>query len=80
MLYLQLRLETGKVLLKSVATRLKDKAALNKPDRAMMRPDCASACIEFGAKHVACIEREMDEQTDETSDFKRTSQNAFVDP
>ena len=39
---------------------------LNKPDRVTLRPDCVLACIEFGAKHVICMERQMDEQTDET--------------
>ena len=28
----------------------------NRPDRATMRPDCVSACIEFSAKHVTHIE------------------------
>ena len=37
---------------------------LNKPDRAKMRPDCVSACID----HVTYKERQMDEQTDETSE------------
>ena len=32
----------------------------NKPDRAKMRPDCVSACIDH--------ERQMDEQTGETSE------------
>ena len=30
----------------------------NKPDRATMRPDCVSACIEFDGKHVAYIWRD----------------------
>ena len=36
----------------------------NKPDRATMRPDCVSASIE----HVTYMERQMDEQTDETTE------------
>ena len=40
----------------------------NKPDRAMMRPDCVSACIDFGAKHVTYMERQMDEKQDETTE------------
>ena len=35
----------------------------NKPDRAKMRPDCVFACID----HVTYMERQMDEQTDETT-------------
>ena len=37
---------------------------LNKPDRAKMRPDCVSACID----HVTYTERQMDEQTGETTE------------
>ena len=40
----------------------------NKPDRATMRPDCVSACIDFGDKHVTYLEGQMDEQTDETTE------------
>ena len=36
----------------------------NKPDRAKMRPDCVSACID----HVTYTERQMDEQTGETTE------------
>ena len=38
----------------------------NKPDRATMRPDCDSVCIE----HVTYMERQMDveEKTDETTE------------
>ena len=36
---------------------------VNKPDRATMRPDCVSTCIE----HVTYMERQMDKQTDETT-------------
>ena len=39
-----------------------------KPDRGTMRPGCVSACIEFGAKHVTYMERQMDEHTDETTE------------
>ena len=35
----------------------------NKPDRATMRPGCVSACID----HVTFMERQMDEQTGETT-------------
>ena len=35
----------------------------NKPDRATMRPDRVSACID----HVTYMERQMDEQTGETT-------------
>ena len=35
----------------------------NKPDRATMRPDCVSACID----HVTYMERQMDEQMGETT-------------
>ena len=34
--------------------------------RATMHPYRVSACIEFGAKHLTHMERQMDEQTDET--------------
>ena len=37
---------------------------INKPDRATMRPDCVSACID----HVTYMERQMDEQTSETTE------------
>ena len=30
--------------------------------------DCVSACIEFGAKHVTYMERQMDKQTDEMTE------------
>ena len=40
------------------------KKTLYKPDRAKMRPDCVSACID----HVTYKERQMDEQTDETTE------------
>ena len=36
----------------------RDKQKGNHPDRAMMRPDCVFACIEY----VTYIERQMDEQ------------------
>ena len=36
---------------------------INKPDRATMRPDYVSACID----HVTYIERQMDKQTGETT-------------
>ena len=36
---------------------------INKPDRATMRPDCVSTCID----HVTYMERQMDEQTGETT-------------
>ena len=36
---------------------------INKPDRATMRPDCVSVCID----HVTYMERQMDEQTGETT-------------
>ena len=36
----------------------------NKPDRAPMRLDCVSACID----HVINMERQMDEQTGETTE------------
>ena len=36
---------------------------INKPDRATMRPDYVSACID----HVTYMERQMDRQTDETA-------------
>ena len=35
----------------------------NKPDRATMRPGCVFACID----HVTYMERQMDEQTGETT-------------
>ena len=47
----------------------------NKPDRATMRPDCYSPCIE----HVTWIKREMDELTDERLSSKGDSHNMFVD-
>ena len=40
------------------------KKDLNKPDQATMRPGWVSACID----HVTYMERQMDEQTDETSE------------
>ena len=46
----------------------------NKPDRATMRPDCVSACID----HVTYIERHTDEQTGVTTE-EGGSQNMFVD-
>ena len=48
---------------------------IKKPDRATMRPDCVSACIE----HVTWIERQMDELTDEWLSSKGDSQNMFID-
>ena len=36
----------------------------NKPDRAKMRPDCVSACIDFGARHARYMEGQMDGRTD----------------
>ena len=36
-------------------------ALVNKPDRAKMRPDCVSACVD----HVTYMERHMDEQMGE---------------
>ena len=36
----------------------------NKPDRAKMRPDCVSACID----HVTYTEKQMDDQTGETTE------------
>ena len=36
----------------------------NKPDWATMRPDCVSACID----HLTYLGRQMDEQTDETTE------------
>ena len=33
----------------------------------MMRPDSVFACIEFGAEHATYMERQMDEQADETA-------------
>ena len=39
-------------------------ATKNKPDRATMRPDCVSTCID----HVTYMERQMDEQTGETTE------------
>ena len=38
-----------------------------------MRPDCVSACIDFGAKYVTYMEIQMDRQSD------GGSQNTFVD-
>ena len=46
----------------------------NKPDRATMRPDCVSACID----HVTYIERPRDEQMGVTTE-EIGSQNTFVD-
>ena len=39
----------------------KGKDLSNKPDRAKMRPDCVSACID----HVTYMERQMDRQTEQ---------------
>ena len=41
----------------------------NKPDRATMRPDCVTACIELRAECVRYMERQMDEQTDRLLEF-----------
>ena len=34
----------------------------NKPDRATMRPDYVSFCIDYGDKHMTYMEGQMDEQ------------------
>ena len=39
---------------------------ISKPAQAMMRPDRVSASYKFGAKHLAYMERQTDEQMDET--------------
>ena len=41
-----------------------EKKNKNKPDRATMRPECVSACID----HVPYMERQMDEQMDQTTE------------
>ena len=41
---------------------------LNKPDRATMRPDCVSACIDFGAKYLCDIYGDTDGQADEATE------------
>ena len=40
----------------------------NKLDRATMRPGCIAVCIEFGAKYVTYVHRQMDEKTDEVTE------------
>ena len=42
-----------------------------------MRPDCVSACIDFGAKHVTYMEIQMDRQMKRQS--SGGSQKTFVD-
>ena len=37
-----------------------------------MRLDCVCACIEFGAKQMTFVERQMDEQTDGTEEPRNT--------
>ena len=49
----------------------------NKPDRATMRPDCVSACIDIGAKYVTYMEIQMDRQLKRQSEGG--SENTFVD-
>ena len=44
--------------------RIRAQSKKNKPDRVTMRPDCDSACID----HVTYMERQMDEQTGETTE------------
>ena len=51
-----------------------------KPDRAMMRPDFVFQCIDFGSKHVTYIERQMENQTDKTTEqqrIKRLSKHVY---
>ena len=43
---------------------------ISKPNQATMRPDRVSASNEFGAKHLAHMERQTDEQMDDTSYLK----------
>jgi len=57
------RKEEKESRLESVEKKIRRKAR-NKPDRATMRPDCVSVCI----VHVTYMERQMDEQTGETTE------------
>ena len=51
-----------------------DPLLYNKPDRATMRPDCVSACID----HVTYMERQMDRWTDrQTDETKRVVTEAL---
>ena len=61
----------------TVKASLLDKR-INKPDWATMRPNCVSACIDFGAKNVTYMEIQMDRQMKRQSG-EEGSQKAFVD-
>ena len=56
--------EDKKILLTFINLGLgKVKLHVDKADRATMRPECVSACIDY----VTYMERQMDKQTDETT-------------
>ena len=61
-----------------ISLKIHLKNVTNKPDQATMRPDCVSACIVIGARHVRFMEGQMDGQT--THDSFRAQKMLMSNP